>query len=64
MFTQFFGNYLLNQRLVSPEQLTEALELQKTTRLKLGVLAINAGYMTAAQVDEVHNAQQNGQAYW
>lgn len=58
MFTQFFGNYLLNQRLVSPEQLTEALELQKTTRLKLGVLAINAGYMTAEQVEEVHNAQQ------
>lgn len=58
MFTQFFGNYLLNQRLVSNWQLIEALELQKNTKLKLGVLAINAGYMTAAQVDEVHAAQQ------
>lgn len=58
MFTQLFGNYLLNQRLVSAEQLAEALELQKTTRLKLGVLAINAGYMTADQVEMVHAAQQ------
>ncbi len=57
MFTQFFGNYLLNQKLVSNWQLTEALEAQKTTRLKLGVLAISAGYMTSEQVDKVHNAQ-------
>lgn len=58
MFTQFFGNYLLNQRLVSPEHLSEALKAQKTTRLKLGVLAINAGLMTAADVDKVHAEQQ------
>ena len=57
MFTQFFGNYLLNQKLVSTWQLTEALKLQKTTRLKLGVLAINAGYMNSQQVEEVHRAQ-------
>lgn len=58
MFTQFFGNYLLNQHLVANWQLIEALELQKNTKLKLGVLAINAGLMTAEQVDEVHAAQQ------
>lgn len=57
MFTQFFGNYLLNQKLVTSEQLTEALELQKTTRLKIGVLAINAGYMTAEQINRVHEKQ-------
>lgn len=58
MFTQFFGNYLLNKRLVSPEQLSEALSVLKTTRVKLGVLAINAGYMTAEQVEKVHAEQQ------
>lgn len=58
MFTQFFGNYLLNKRLVTSWQLTEALELQKSTRLKIGILAINAGFMTAEQVNKVHNAQQ------
>ncbi len=58
MFTQFFGNYLLRKQLVTPEQLSEALKIQKNTRLKLGVLAINAGYMTAAQVEKAHAEQQ------
>ncbi|MGN0641623.1 MAG: chemotaxis protein CheX [Huintestinicola sp.] len=58
MFTQFFGNYLLNKGLVTPAQLSDALAVQKTTRLKLGVLAINAGYMTAEQVEQVHAEQQ------
>lgn len=58
MFTQFFGNYLLNQNLVSPEHLAEALRLQNQTRLKLGVLAINEGLLTAKQVELAHKEQQ------
>ncbi|MEG0614228.1 MAG: chemotaxis protein CheX [Oscillospiraceae bacterium] len=58
MFTQFFGNYLLNKGLVEPLELIKALEQQKTTRLKLGVLAINAGFLTAEKVDEIHKTQQ------
>jgi len=58
MFTQFFGNYLLHHQLVSPEHLSEVLQSMKTTRLKLGVLAINAGLMTAAQVEKAHLEQQ------
>lgn len=58
MFTQFFGNYLLNKGLVDTEQLADALAVQKQTRPRLGVLAINAGYMTAEQVDKVHAEQQ------
>ena len=54
MFSQFFGNYLLNKGLVSPEWLDDALSKQKDTRLKRGVLAVDAGIMTAAQVDMVH----------
>lgn len=57
MFTQFFGNYLLNQKLVTPEQLVIALQEKNNTRMKLGVLAINAGYMTASQVERVHELQ-------
>lgn len=57
MFTQFFGNYLLNKKLVSPLDLVKALEQQNTVRLKMGVLAINAGYMTALQVNEIHSLQ-------
>lgn len=58
MFTQFFGNYLLNQNLVSPERLAEAFTQQSKTRLKLGVLAINAGLLTAEQVEAAHAEQQ------
>lgn len=57
MFTQFFGNYLLNQKLVTPEQLVDAMQEKHNTRMKLGVLAINAGYMTASQVERVHELQ-------
>lgn len=58
MFTQFFGNYLLNQNLVSPEHLAEALRQQNKTRMKLGVLAINEGLLTANQVEQAHKEQQ------
>lgn len=57
MFTHFFGSYLLNHRLVTPAQLNKALELQSSVHVKLGVLAIHAGYLTAAQVDELHRIQ-------
>jgi len=59
MFTQFFGNYLLNNRIVTPSQLAEAIEMKSTTRLKLGVLAINAGYMNSQQVEEVSETQMS-----
>lgn len=58
MFTQFFGSFLLNNKTVTSEQLKEAMAVKSQTRVKLGVLAINAGYMTAAQVEKVHIAQQ------
>lgn len=57
MFTQFFGNYLLNEKLVTPQQLVDGLQEKANTRLKLGILAINAGYMTSTQVDKVHEMQ-------
>ena len=53
MYTQFFGNFLLNNRVVSPDQLLEALTEQTGERLKLGTLAIDAGYMTADEVDSI-----------
>lgn len=57
MFTQFFGSYLLNKKIVSADNLKAAMEKKDSTRVKLGVLAINAGYMTAKQVDAVHRKQ-------
>ncbi|HOA79999.1 MAG TPA: chemotaxis protein CheX, partial [Defluviitaleaceae bacterium] len=58
MFTQYFGNYLLNKGYLTAEQLHDALEEIKDARLKLGVLSVNAGYMTAEQTEEVNEAQK------
>ena len=53
MYTQFFGNYLLSNGIVTQEQLFSAIQKQAKTRMKLGTLAIHAGYMTAQEVDQV-----------
>ncbi len=58
MFAQFFGAFLLNKQLVTPEALARAIDEKKNTRMRLGVLAINAGLMTAEQVEHVNVAQQ------
>lgn len=57
MFTQFFCNYLLNEHILLPDQIMDGLIMMNVTRTKLGVLAMNAGYMTASQVEEVHAMQ-------
>lgn len=59
MFSQFYGSFLLNKKLVTPEELTKAFEIKKSTRMKLGVLAINEGLMSASQVEHVNATQQN-----
>lgn len=59
MFAQFFGAYLLNNKMVSAEDLTKAMDEKKNTRMRLGVLAINAGLMTAEQVEKVNESQQS-----
>jgi hypothetical protein len=53
IFSQYFGNYLLEQGLITPPQLRDALERQNSVHVKLGVLAMDALYMTAEQVDDV-----------
>lgn len=57
MFSQYYGNYLLNTNTITPAQLLDALQKKNDTRMKLGVLAINAGYMTAGEVENVHKQQ-------
>lgn len=57
MFAQYFGQYLLNHELVTAPELEQAINAQKDTRVKLGVLAINHGHMTFDQVEDVQIAQ-------
>jgi hypothetical protein len=57
MFTQLFGSYLLNKKSITAEQLKYALDYQKNVHLKLGVIAVNSGFMTAGNVNQVHSMQ-------
>ncbi len=57
MFNKYFGNYILAKKVITPEQLRQVLSEQKSVRVKLGVLAIDSGCMTAFQVDRVHKLQ-------
>ena len=58
MFNQHFGQYLLNQKIITAAQLIEVMDYERSVRVKLGVLAINAGLMTGAQVETVHHLQR------
>ena len=58
MFSQYFGQYLLNQGILTPQQLSDAFTQERMTRVKIGILAMNAGYMTAGQVMKIHELQQ------
>lgn len=57
MLTQFFGNYLLQKNIINSAQLMQALEYKNNSSNKLGSLAVNAGYMTETEVEDVHNMQ-------
>lgn len=57
MFNQYFGNYLLEKNIITGAQLKDVLEAQKSVRVKLGVLAIDFGYMNAEQVVRVNKLQ-------
>lgn len=57
MFNQHFGNYLLERKILTPNELKQVLEEAKAVKVKLGILAIDSGLMNAAQVDRIHNLQ-------
>ena len=58
MINLYFGNYLLRNRLVDAVTLRSMLDIQQDTHLRLGVLAMHEGFMSASQVDEVNEAQK------
>ena len=60
MIPRFFGQYLLEKRLVTSEQLLKAIKYQDQSRKRLGDVAIECGYMTEAQVRDYCKAQLTG----
>lgn len=58
MSIKFFGQYLLEHGKIIKEELLDAIEFQKKVNAKLGTIALDAGYLTAQQVEHIHNEQQ------
>jgi hypothetical protein len=58
MNVTFFGQFLLEQGLISQEQLNEAISFQRENNALLGSLALEKGLMTREQVLEVMEEQQ------
>ena len=57
MAVKFFGQFLVENNLVSREALLQAIELQGQKNQNFGELAISTGYVTREEIEHAHNAQ-------
>jgi len=56
--SQYFGQFLLENALISAPQLRAAVTAQQDTEsTRLGMQAISAGFLTSAQVEQIHAAR-------
>ncbi|QDR82598.1 hypothetical protein [Sporomusa termitida] len=58
MFNQYFGHYLLNKGFLTPDQLFQSLQNERSARVRLGTLAVDAGLLTGKQAEELHDLQR------
>jgi len=57
MFFRLFGNYLKDKALLDDKQLDALMKYRRENRVKLGMLAVDQGLMTAEQAEEVNRLQ-------
>lgn len=57
MFSQFFGNYLLDKGKMTKEDFSSCMEYMKANRVKLGLVAESEGLITRRQSDELNQLQ-------
>ena len=57
MFTQLFGNYLLEQAVITADKQQSLLEQMKNIRVRMGTIAVADGLLTEAQADEINHEQ-------
>ena len=57
MFSQLFGNYLIEKEIIKKEEYAAAIEKQLTVRVKLGTIAIAEGLLTEEEVDTINKLQ-------
>lgn len=59
MAIKFFGHYLLDEDLLTNEQLVEAVDYQSKCNLSLGELAVREDYITAKEADKINDKQRS-----
>jgi CheY-specific phosphatase CheX/mannitol/fructose-specific phosphotransferase system IIA component len=59
MAVKFFGQFLVEQGIVTSEALLNAITLQDKNNLKLGEMAVAMELLTAADIQRAHNAQKS-----
>ena len=57
MFAHFFGNYLVKNGVITEEQLDSILKAQKSSRVKMGLIAVSEKMLTARQTYEINMLQ-------
>lgn len=57
MFSQFFGQYLLDNQKITAEQFSSCMKYIKDNRVKLGLIAENEGLLTRNQANELNYLQ-------
>lgn len=57
MFSQLFGNYLVDKGVISPEDYQAAIMKQLDVRVKLGTIAVAEGLLTEQQVEMLNKLQ-------
>lgn len=58
MFGVYFGKYLEGKGILTPEQYESILSDSKNNKVKMGLLAVESGYMSEKQAEEVNTLQQ------
>lgn len=59
MGVQFFGEFLIDRWVVTRGQLIEALELQAYRNPRAGAIAVQKGYLTEQQVEQINQKQRS-----
>ena len=58
MSVKFFGQYILEKNIITPQQLIEAVEYQESKNLKFGEYALSKGYLTEKDIERIQNEQK------
>ena len=59
MAVKFFGQFLVENSIVTREALLKAIDLQEQKNLKFGEMALSLGSVSKADIERAHNAQMS-----